>query len=89
MRVSELPGLHVPRMAMWRARFTFEPLDPRADAKAIAELKTCRAVTSADRANAWYEQNRASVQEKKTANLPKWLSKPESDRPMLRDGFGR
>jgi len=45
VRVSELPGLHVPRMAMWRARFTFEPLDPRADAKAIAELKTCRAVT--------------------------------------------
>ena len=72
----------VPRMGVWRARFSLAPWDGNRDrgkiASALAEAKVVR---TNEKGREWDAENRNSVLAKKAEYEPEWLQKP--DRPSL------
>lgn len=73
----------VPRMGMWRARFSALPLSASGDAAKIgAALADSRVVAPNADGRRWATNNHPSAMKKKAAYEPKWLEK--GARPTLR-----
>lgn len=79
-----------PRMGAWRARFSLHPILPEtADwSKLQSWLNDVYLVEPNDAAGTWAEKNHASAMKKKSAYLPKWEKKADSEKPMLRKDDG-
>jgi hypothetical protein len=74
-----------PRMGLWKARFGLEPV-PAKDLSAEAfknDLAECRWVVKAPAADAWMNQNLASIQSKRLDYYRDWEAKPVAERPRL------
>ena len=80
-----------PRIGMWKARFVFEP-KRRQDLDAadfITALNEARWVEVTPQSDAWMAGNLASIQTKRNEYFNEWQSKPEAERPGLRQEDGR
>ena len=72
----------VPRMGVWRARFSLRPLDGARDRDTISSaLAEARVLRTNEEGRRWDAANRESVLEKKAEYEPEWLRK--ADRPFL------
>lgn len=79
-----------PRMGVWKARFSLNPNNGQYSEAQIDEwLKSTREVTVNDEGLRWAQENAASIQQKKAADLPRWEAKPEADKQVLRAESGR
>lgn len=83
-----------PRPGMWKARFSLIPVLNQPDAKysvRSADFKEWMAKTEyvqlAPAAEAWFEKNKASVEEKKVDYLKKWNVMAPADRAELTLNF--
>jgi hypothetical protein len=76
----------IPRMGAWRARFSLAPVtkEDYANPEVQKWIKDARLIQNNDEAYKWAKDNHPSVLNKKKAYLEKWMSKPESDRPILK-----
>lgn len=84
MQVNVIPGktyyaLVRPRMGAWKARFSFEPLRG-GDSRAEQWERSTSLVNNPARAQAWFRDNAASVEDKRSRYWPEWSNKPESAR---------
>jgi hypothetical protein len=84
MQVTVAPGktyyaLVRPRMGAWKARFSFEPLRA-GDGRAEKWEHSTSLITSTARAQNWFRDNAASVEDKRSRYWPEWSNKPESAR---------
>jgi len=81
----------VPRMGLWKARFSLEPIRPSDLDK--PEIKTslgdCRWVEKTPASEGWALGNMASIQSKRVEYYPEWLEKPEGERPHLKPDDGK
>ena len=80
-------SLITPRMGAWKARFSMWPIsrNPSAEYTTTSDdfqewLSETSLVTMSDGALAWYQQNKASVEQKRVKYWPKWLEKSAEDR---------
>jgi hypothetical protein len=80
-----------PRMGVWRARFSLDPVsrDELQNANVKSWIESAKPIKNADSAYAWAKENHASVQEKKAAYFPKWKEKPDSQKPSLKAEDGQ
>lgn len=75
----------VPRIGMWKARFSLEPIH-RADldkAEFKASLDECRWVEKTPASENWAMGNMASIQSKRADYYPDWQEKPAAGKPNL------
>ena len=86
-----------PRMGAWKARFSLWPASSSPDAeyknsgdKFDKWVSSTKLLTQSQASLDWYEQNKASVEQKKTEYLPVWNEKtPEAlDLRTLKPGDG-
>jgi len=79
-----------PRMGMWRARFSLLPITKKDNEwkKLPAWLEKAYLVEPNESAMAWVEENRPSIDEKKSSYLEKWEARPPEERPTLNPGDG-
>jgi hypothetical protein len=76
----------MPRMGAWRARFSLAPVTKvdYANPEIQKWIKDARLIQNNDDAYKWAKENHPSVLNKKKAYFEKWVSKPENDRPFLK-----
>jgi hypothetical protein len=76
----------MPRMGAWRARFSLVPITKAdmANPEVQKWIKDARLIQNNDDAYKWAKENHPSVLNKKKAYFEKWMSKPENDRPFLK-----
>ncbi len=76
----------IPRMGAWRARFSMAPItkEEMATSEVQKWIKDARPIQNNDEAYKWAKDNHPSVLNKKKAYFEKWISKPESERPFLK-----
>ncbi|GAB3382280.1 hypothetical protein [Lysobacter fragariae] len=79
-----------PRPGAWKARFSLIPIHNKADAEYNLQMadfaKWMAATTYTEKtpdAEAWYTENKASIDEKKTGYLVKWNKMAPEDRAVL------
>jgi hypothetical protein len=83
-------ALVVPRMGVWKARFSLAPIDAAKETMQIKEIhEDTKQVKPNQEGYAWAKDNAASVGEKKAEYLPKWESKSDSDKQTLRPEYGK
>ena len=76
-----------PRMGAWKARFSMWPIstNPSAEFNTSSDdfqewLSETSLVTMSESALAWYQQNKASVEQKRVKYWPKWQQKTPEDK---------
>ena len=77
----------VPRMGLWKARFSLEPKD--ANLVSQEALNSYILVEPNKNTIDWYNENYSSVLEKYNEYFEKWMSKDISSRPKLYPDFGK
>lgn len=80
-----------PRMGVWKARFSLDPVSSAelAAAEFGRQLEGCRWVELSPESAAWAAGSREDVKAKLAAYYPKWQAKAEQDRPKLLPDDGR
>lgn len=80
-----------PRMGMWKARFTFEPVTKAQ--LSSDEFKqwfdSCELVENTPDTYVWVNENAKNIQSKKDDNIKDWQEKPDSEKPSLGPQDGR
>lgn len=78
-------ALVTPRMGMWKARFSLQPIhqQERTSAQFTKWSDSCKWVEKTAESDRWASQNMNSIQAKYTEYYKKWMSKPEAERPVL------
>ena len=74
-----------PRMGVWKARFSLKPIhrDELTSEKFKAWSNSCNFVENTAGSYQWAQENASSIQSKRVTYFEKWMSKPETDRPVL------
>lgn len=74
-----------PRMGMWKARFTFEPVTKAQ--LSSDEFKqwfdSCELVENTQDTYSWAKENAKSIQSKRDDNIKDWNERPDSEKPSL------
>jgi len=80
-----------PRMGVWKVRFSLRPVHKAEWGGAdLAEwLADCRWVEKVADSEAWAQENMESIRSKYADYHPKWMEKPEEERPVLFAEDGR
>lgn len=79
-----------PRIGAWKARFSLRPQNGQITDKQISGWEaSCKQVKPNDKGFAWAKQNAGSVQKLKQEYLPKWQSKDNVDKQILRAESGK
>jgi hypothetical protein len=80
----------VPRMGVWKARFSFRPHNGQVDkAEEERSLSGTKQVALNPEGIAWSQEHRDDAQQLKNKYLPEWESKPSSAKQILRSESGR
>lgn len=77
----------VPRMGLWKARFSLEPKDANSISQEV--LNSYVLVEPNQNTLEWYNENYSSILEKYNDYFKKWMSKDISSRPKLYPDFGK
>lgn len=77
-------ALSTVRPGFWKARFSLKPVTPAENGELTKWLADASWVEVNADSQRWAAENAASIEKKREAYLPKWLQKPELDRPFLR-----
>lgn len=95
MKADLLPGKTyyvevVPRMGMWRARFSLKPVtQEKLESKRVRKrINKSRLIENIDLAYVWAKNNHNSVLSKKAEYYPKWQKRDDEDKPYLRPTDG-
>lgn len=69
------------RMGVWRARFSLNPVtkDEQHQDRFQKNRATVKFVENTEKSRAWAEKNAPSIQEKREANMPRWIEKYGTD----------
>ena len=83
-------ALVTPRMGAWKARFSLKPITrAEMETKEFANWdNSCSFYENTDKSYHWANDNVSSIQSKRETYYEKWMSKPEVDRPVLREHDG-
>lgn len=78
-------SLVTPRMGFWKARFSLRPIhrDELNSEEFSKWLESCNWVEPTAKSQEWAQQHMPSIQSKKQEYMPKWLARPENERPRL------
>jgi len=80
----------VPRIGVWKARFSFRPQNGQIDENELQEwLNATTEMTTGPDADKWAQENQAHAQSLKAEYLPKWHAKPDADKQRLHASSGR
>lgn len=74
------------RMGVWKARFSLNPVNGPIPPEVIQNTKQ---VISNDEGLRWAKENEASIKEKYTEYLNKWMAKPDAEKQTLRAESGQ
>jgi hypothetical protein len=74
------------RMGVWKARFSFEPVNGPIPPDFIQGTKQ---VVTNDEGRQWAKENESSIKEKYAEYLQKWQAKPDAEKQTLRADSGR
>jgi hypothetical protein len=80
-----------PRMGMWKARFSLEPVKPAAldTAEFKSEFAECAWVEMTAQSESWAKENMPSVLAKHSEYFKEWQAKPADQKPALAPADGR
>ncbi|MGH8617348.1 MAG: hypothetical protein ACREUW_06615 [Burkholderiales bacterium] len=80
-----------PRMGLWKARFSLEPIGKGklATAEFENDLKECKWVEKSEASDKWAADNMESIQSKRVEYYADWLKKPDNERLVLLAEDGR
>lgn len=78
-------SLITPRMGLWKARFSLKPIHKNElNSEEFSKwLEGCNWVESIAKSEEWAQRHMPSIQSKKQEYMPKWLARPENERPRL------
>lgn len=83
-------ALVTPRMGMWKARFSLEPIH-KIDLQS-SDFKdwesSCNFTENTDASYQWAKDNATSLQSKRLSYYKKWINKSEGERPLLKKEDG-
>jgi len=84
-------ALVTPRMGLWKARFSLKPIKRgELETKQFTDWESsCSFYENTAKSHQWVNENLSSIQSKREADYKKWMSKPEANRPVLREDDGR
>lgn len=79
-----------PRLGAWKARFSLRPQNGQIPDKEVRGWMTSsKQVKANEKGFAWAKQNTGSIKKLKQEYLPKWQSKNDSDKQILRAESGK
>lgn len=79
-----------PRLGAWKARFSLRPQNGQIPDKEVEGwMQSCKQVKPNESGLDWAQQNIASIKQKKNEYLPRWQSKNDADKQILRAESGR
>ena len=83
-------ALVTPRLGVWKARFSLKPVTAGQldGAEFTGWLNDCQWVEKTEASEQWANDNMASIRSKYDQYFPKWMAKPDSDKPTLTPGDG-
>jgi len=78
-------ALVTPRMGLWKARFSLEPVHyDKLKSEQFADwLDTCEWVKISPTSESWVNSNMSSIQSKRLEYYKDWMDKDENERPKL------
>lgn len=84
-------ALVTPRMGLWKARFSLEPIhSTELDSAELNEwLEECEWVENTPASDAWARENMDSIRSKHREYHADWMEKADTDRPKLLPEDGR
>lgn len=83
-------ALVTPRMGWWKARFSLRPIHKEdLSSEQFREWdSSCEFFENTEDSFQWARDNAPSIQSKREEYFKKWMSKPEEERPVLREEDG-
>lgn len=74
-----------PRMGLWKARFSFDPVhkDEQMDGDLEDWLSDCRLVEASEATDRWAQENAEDIEEEYMEYYQNWMEKYAEDRPRL------
>lgn len=80
-----------PRMGIWKARFSVEPvrLAELDNAAFKTDIDNCKWVAKSDASEVWARSNIQSIVSKQNEYYPDWLKRADAERPHLAPDMGR
>jgi hypothetical protein len=80
----------VPRMGVWKARFSFRPHNGQVDkAEEERNLSNTKQVALNAQGNSWAQDNKDDARNMRDKYLPEWNAKPADAKQILRSQSGR